>query len=97
MVSSLTLGQVVVEPGNIEQFYFGKAMMYVCGNGELLFLVLVAKSPHIPHHLKRVRIHGEGVKKVELHLANDPPKLRQISAEDSIARHSAQLREQVIR
>ena len=55
---------------------YGKAMVYVCGNRKLLFLVFVAKPSHISYDLKGVGIHGVIVKQVELHLSYDPLELR---------------------
>ena len=72
MIAAHALGNIMIEAGDVKEFYFRQARMYVRGNRKLLLVVFIAESAHVPDNLERVCINCINVEQVELHLADDP-------------------------
>ena len=97
VVAAAALGDVVVEPGHVQQLGLGQPVEHLAGHREFVALVVVAQAPHVLDHQQRVRVHGVNMEQVVLHHADDAAELRQVLAEDAVAFHAAQLREQRVR
>ena len=91
MISLAPFGNVVEQPSEIKhlrpfEFTDEPAAKRVF-MGELRCL----ESAQVSHHHEDMFIHGIDVKQVVLHLADNPPEHRDITAQDAIAVHEAQL------
>ncbi len=91
MVAAAALGDVVVEPGDVEQLRLGQILGDVGGDRKALRVGLVGQPAHVAHHLDGVGVDRIDVEQVVLHLADDAAEFRQVAAEDSVAGHALQL------
>ena len=97
VVAAAALGDVVVEPGHVQQLGLGQPVEHLACHREFVALVVVAQAPHVLDHQQGVRVHGVNMEQVVLHHADDAAELGQVLAEDAVAFHAAQLREQRVR
>ncbi len=96
MIAAQTLGDIVIQTGNVKQLDSWQTWMNVRCHREFLFIVLIAETTHVTHDLQRVCIHSVDVEQVKLHLAEDAAEFRQVSTENAPAIHPAELGEQVV-
>ena len=91
MIGAPALGDVVIEPGDIEQLGLGElghdAPAHFGGLGGLR----IGKAPQVLHHEERMDIDGVDMEQIELHEPGNGPEYRQVGAQHPVAVHARQL------
>ncbi len=91
MVAATALGNVVIEPGNVDQLWFGQPFDQLAGQRIFLGDARLGQLAQVLDDIERVRVDGVDVEQVVLHLPDDVAELRQIAAQDAVAVHSAKV------
>jgi len=89
MVAPASLGNVVKQRGQIEQFGFFEACDQAAGKRQFVCVFRHAQAPNISQHGKDVLIHGVNVKQIVLHLSDDTAKCRDVTPQQAVAMHRA--------
>ncbi len=91
VIAATALGNVVVQPGDIQQVRFGQTAEDLPGQRVLFLIVGPTQLAQVLDHVKGVGVDCIDVEQVVLHLPDDAAELRQIAPENAVAVHPSQV------
>src|SRR5579863_9966902 len=91
MIAAAAFRNVVKEGSEVQPLGFNHLLYQAAREGELLAMLRDREAPEVAQDEQAVGVDGVDVKQVMLHLPDDAPECRNISAEHPVCVHAPQL------
>ena len=88
VIAATAFGNIVIERGDGDQFWFGEVFINMRGDGKLGGHFRAHQASDMPNHFEGVHVDGVNMKQVVLHLANNFAEFWQVATQNAVAIHT---------